>query len=273
MTGTFDKIVIRTRDVATACCVGGGGPPVLFIHGYTLTGLMWRPTIDLIARRYRCIAPDLRGHGGSQATETATIADLADDLAFLLDGLGERRRVVLVGLSLGGIVAFEFFRRHRSKLAALVLCNTRTNAETPASKERWAKFLDDIRVRGSRAVAEAFIDYCFAQMTSPALRDDWFEIMASQPPQGMIATAHALAFRRSAADLLPNIDLPTLVVAGEHDRATPVETLREIHSAVPGAKWALIDGVGHIPPLESPPAFARVLLDFLDGLPYRGPVR
>lgn len=249
------------------CEILGDGPPVLFAHGYLLSGDLWRATAEPLKNQWRCILPDLRGHGQSPASPDVTITRFADDLVELLDALGERGPVALVGLSMGGIIGFEFFRRHRARLRALGIVCARANGETPESAARWEALIQLVRREGSRAAADAHIERVFAPGVSPALKQDWYQRILNMPPAGVIAAARALAQRMEYRPLLPAIDCPTLVVAGEADGITPVETMREIHAAIPGAKLEIIPNAGHLPPLEQPQRLAGVLRAFLEGLP------
>ena len=144
---------VTVSDVSLHCEITGAGRPVLFVHGFPITGAMWQPAVGRLGPGFRCIVPDLRGFGQSDVSESVTIARFADDLIELLDDIGEIRPVVLVGLSMGGIIAFEFFRRHRDRLRALVLCNTRANAETAegaAKREQVAQQGDQSGLCGGR---------------------------------------------------------------------------------------------------------------------------
>lgn len=288
---------MRIADTTLYCEITGHGPPILFVHGFPISGEMWRPTVERLGGGWRCIVPDLRGHGRSEVSETVTIAQFAEDLAELLDVLDERRPAVLVGLSMGGIIAFEFFRRYgmktgtgsapnplesdtsailrgacprfqrtpRPRLRALVLCNTRANAETPEGVVRREAVAQTALRDGTRAVVDG-MKGLFGPAFSPAQRDYWTNLMAQTPAQGAAAASRAMGSRAESFSTLPKIDCPTLVVAGEHDTFTPVETLREIHRGIPGARLEIIPDAGHVPPAEQPDRFTAVLREFLGGL-------
>ncbi|MGE0480972.1 MAG: alpha/beta fold hydrolase [Phycisphaerae bacterium] len=260
----------------------GDGLPLLFVHGFLLTRALWTPVAHALGDTHRRILVDLRGHGDSPlgpagfsprdatrdlgaepAPPDAVIADYADDLAALLDRLDERRRVVLVGLSMGGIVGFEFFRRHRARLAALVLIGSRANAESPAGIGRWGALIRAVARVGPRAAADAFMDMLFARVAAPALRDAWRAIIAAQPRDGVILGARALAARADGFALLPTIDLPTQVAVGRDDVVTPPDTMREIANRIPGARYAELPDAGHLLPVEQPRALANILAAFL----------
>jgi len=245
----------------------GKGRPILFAHGFPLSGEMWKPAAERLADRYRCIMPDLRGHGRSGATPEASVQRHADDLAALLEAIGEVRPVVLVGLSFGGAIAFDFFRRHRSMLRALVLCDTRVNAEPPEGvAKREAVALAALK-DGSRTAADGMINSLFSPAASPQLKARWHAIMSRTDPVGVAAAARALAARPDSAPTLPLIDCPTLIIYGRDDALTPPAIGEEIHRGIAGSTLELIPNAGHMPPVEQPELFAAALRRFLEGLP------
>jgi pimeloyl-ACP methyl ester carboxylesterase len=259
-----------------ACEVSGveTGPPVLFVHGVPLRGSMWSHAAAALAGWCRCIVPDLRGHGASDASDRATMAIFADDLATVLDRLGEKRPVVLVGLSMGGIIAFEFFRRYRPRLRGLALCSTRATPETAEGKEGRERLACDVLARGSVAAAEAMIDRVMAPGggvgVGGGVRDKWFGVMASAPAVGVAAAARGLAERADSRPTLALIDVPTLVVAGELDVITPADQMRGMAGEIRGgggARFEVLRGVGHLAPVEAPEAFARLLAGWVKDLP------
>ncbi len=269
----FETLTIDVGPVALHCELCGDGPTVLFVHGYPLSREMWQATAQRLAPHFRSVVPDLRGHGKSPATERVSIADFSDDMARVLTAIAPEERgpagrgVVIVGLSLGGIIAFEFFRRHRAWVRALGLVCTRANAETPEGIARREALAEAALREGSRAVTDAMIGSVFAPQAPAALRQEWYERMCATSPEGMAATSRALAGRADSWPTLSQIDVPTLVVAGEQDAITPVATLREIHAGIRASRLEVIADSGHVPPVEQPEAFARVLESFLAALP------
>ncbi len=116
---------INLEDITLNVIERGSGPPLLLVHGFPLDHQMWRGQIDELAEDFRVIAPDLRGFGASDATEgTVTMQQFADDLANLLDQLSVQQPVRLCGLSMGGYIAWQFWRRHGDRLSHLILCDT-----------------------------------------------------------------------------------------------------------------------------------------------------
>ena len=252
----------------TYCALFGNAeaPPILFVHGFPLCGEMWYAAAEAISDRWRCIVPDLRGHGQTQATPEASMAQYAADLGGLLDSIGERRPVVLVGLSMGGMIAFEFFRRHRNRLRALVLSNTRAIPDTPEGVAKREAVAQTALREGSAAVVDAMLPTLFGPAIPDDLRRRWRDIMARTPSLGIAAAARALAHRPDSRPTLAQIDCPTLVVAGDADKLTPLDQLEEIHRGIPGSRLAVIAQCGHVPPVEQPQKFNSQLQSLLDGL-------
>ena len=123
---------VRIGDMHLAMTDTGNGSPIVFVHGFPLDHSMWDVQVAALASGYRCLAPDLRGFGASSVTPgTVTMEQMADDLADLLVALEIEEPVILCGLSMGGYVAWQFWRRHAARLRALVLCDTPRAADTP----------------------------------------------------------------------------------------------------------------------------------------------
>lgn len=254
---------IELPHVKLWCQTWGAGDPLVFVHGFPLSGEMWHATATALADAWWCLVPDLRGHGRSAASPTVTIAQFADDLAALLDAFGERRPVVLVGLSMGGIILFEFYRRHRDRVRALVLCDTRPYAETDEGRARRETIAEAALRDGSAAAAALLAGGLFAPTAPAELVDHWRAVMAATPPIGLAAAARALADRPDSVTTLPTIDCPTLLVFGEADALTPVEIGRQMQHAIAGSSLEVIPAAGHLPPVEQPAHFTRVLREFL----------
>lgn len=245
----------------------GEGEPVLFIHGFPLRGEMWSDTARRLAPRWRSIVPDLRGHGQSEATPQMSMARFADDLAELLDHVAERRPAVIAGLSMGGMITFEFFRRHRNRVRALILADTRAAAETPEGAARRDAIAEAALRDGSKTAADSMIDQVFAPNLSPTIRSHWYAAMAATSPIGVAAAARAMKGRADSFPTLPKIDCPTLVVVGEDDTLTPPSLMQDIAERITDSRFVVIPESGHVPPVEQPERFANVVAGFLEQLP------
>ena len=134
----------------------GKGLPLLFVHGFPLNHSMWQPQIDAFTKKNRVIVPDLRGFGESTVTAgTVTMEDMADDLHGILHAAMVDRPVVYCGLSMGGYIAWQFFRKYRAQLAALILCDTRATPDTPDVAAGRHKLAETVMTDGASA-AEVF---------------------------------------------------------------------------------------------------------------------
>lgn len=247
----------------------GSGPPVLFVHGFPLDHTMWQAQCSAFESTYRVIAPDLRGFGASDVTiGTVTMEQMADDCAAILDALGVAEPVALIGLSMGGYVAWQFLRKHAARLGKLVLCDTRAAADTPQGGETRLKMAEHVLAHGTSAVAEAMLPKLFAPSTAerhPHVVDAVRQMILHAPPQGVAAAQRGMAQRLDMTAMLPTIKTQTLVICGEHDAISPLEEMRGIAADIPGARLAIIRDAGHMAPMENPLAVNAALREFLAG--------
>jgi pimeloyl-[acyl-carrier protein] methyl ester esterase len=248
----------------------GAGAPVVLVHGWSMSSAAFAEEIPFLARGRRAVAPDLRGHGRSSPSGPFGLADLARDLALLLDRLA-LERAVLLGWSLGAQVALAALPLVRGRLAALVLV-----AGTPrfTAGEGWphglpAQSVEVLAHRVRRDPARAlarFQEGMFAEgELDPAGRERVARVRAAvRPPDAGAALAglEVLA-REDLRPALPGIDLPVLVVHGERDPVCPVGAARATAAAVPGARLVVLPGAGHAPFLSLPGPFRDALLSFL----------
>jgi pimeloyl-ACP methyl ester carboxylesterase len=242
----------------------GGGVPVLFVHGFPLSGRLWAPTAERLGESARLIIPDLRGMGQSEVSDECSMTIYADDLAGLLDAVGETQPVVLVGLSMGGYVALEFFRRYRGRLRSLVLVDTRAEADSPEAARDREKTAERVLREGSQVVADVMVDKLFAPRAPSELRESWRGIMTATPPAGVAAALRAMRLRPDSTDTLGKIDVPTLIVVGEEDAITPPDCARQMHRAVGNAQLKIVPDSGHMTPVEQPDRFADILRKFIE---------
>lgn len=246
--------------------VHGAGDPILLVHGFPLSGELWRPLVPILGKTFKLIIPDLRGLGRSDASAEVTMAGFADDLAALLQHLDETRPVVLVGMSMGGYIAFEFCRRHRHRVRALVLTNTRAVADSPEGLADRREMAGLASREGSAAVGRAMLPRLFGPRASTALRARWLEIMAATRPEGIVAALGAMAQRPDSFPTLASMTCPVLIVAGEDDILTPPGDARRMHETAPCSRLEIIPGAGHMSPVERPEPFLAVLGRFLEAL-------
>lgn len=250
----------------------GEGEPILLVHGFPLNHRMWQAQVAALSATHRVIAPDLRGLGGSGgAAGVVTMDQYADDLAGLLDTLGVTEPVTLCGLSMGGYVAFAFVRRHRDRLARLILCDTKAAADPPERKADRVKTAEQVLAEGTARLVESMPKSLLAPSTfetRPAVVAAVREMIASAPPAGVAAASRGMAARPDSNDLLPRIDVPTLVLSGEHDAITPPAEMRAMAERIRGATFELIPDAGHMSPMENPAAVNAAIRRFLGRSPH-----
>jgi 3-oxoadipate enol-lactonase len=248
--------------------VRGDGLPVLLVHGFPLDHAMWRHQLALLGRCRR-IAPDLRGFGASPAPDGGySMARYADDLAAVLDALDVRQAVVC-GLSMGGYVAFELVRRHAGRVKALILADTRAEADREEARRGRDELAELARREGAGAVAERLLPKMLAPATDetqPELVTEVREMMRRQAVPGIVGALAAMRDRPDSTATLKTIAVPTLVIVGAEDRLTPPDDAERMARTVPGARLVTIPGAGHLAPLEQPLATTRALSEFLGAL-------
>lgn len=248
----------------------GHGPAVLLVHAFPMRGAMWQPQLAALADHYRVIVPDLRGFGQSDAPAGPyTMETLADDLAGLLDRLGIAR-AVLVGLSMGGYIAFAFARRHSARLHGLVFADTRAGTDTPEGKAARETNAQLVESSGMLPLADKMLPSWFAAATAPELRDAVRSLFLDNRAQGVAAALRGMALRADASELLPQIKVPTLFIVGTEDALTPPSEARAMHNALPGSRLVEISAAGHLSNMEQPAAFNAALLEFLGEMSFEG---
>lgn len=245
----------------------GDGPPVVLVHGFPFSSALWEPQLVGLSDRFRVIAPDLRGFGESDLADGPYGMDVhADDLAALLDALG-LERVVLGGLSMGGYVAFEFVRRHRDRLRGLILADTRAEPDTAEGRANRRRMARTALEEGTDPVIEPMVPKLLSPETRearPEVEERLLEIMRSARPEAIAAALEGMAGRADSRDLLPRIEVPTLVIGGADDAITPAADLRAMAEAIPDVRLELLAGAGHVSNLEAPERFNAAVRDFLD---------
>ena len=253
---TINGIDIAYRDE-------GAGQPILFIHAFPLHSASWERQIAAFSPHHRVIAPDLRGLGATARGSGATSLDQhADDLAALLGHLGIENATV-AGLSMGGYISFALWRRHRERIAALILADTRAGADSEEGKQGREKNAKLAEEQGPGAIADQMLPKLLSPNAPAALRDDVRGIIESNDRVGIAAALRAMAARPDSTPLLATIDVPTLVIVGAEDALTPPSEAEVMFNAIPGCRLAELPSAGHLSNLEAPEAFNSVIEDFL----------
>lgn len=256
----MQTIEANGADLHVAVSGPESGPAVLFSNSLGTDLRVWDDLIPHLPAGLRLVRYDKRGHGLSEETPGPySIEMLADDAAELIGKLG-LRRVVFVGLSIGGLIGQSLAARRPELVAGLVISNSAAKIGDAAM---WGARIDAIRQNGLASIAEPTMERWF----SPAFRAEgrdgpWRRMLARQPQEGYIACCQAIA----AADLTAaarDLGLPVQVIAGGNDGSTPPELVRATAGLIPGARFDLIESAAHIPCVETPTAHAAILTRFL----------
>jgi 3-oxoadipate enol-lactonase len=260
---------LRSSDAQLFYEITGDGPDVVLLHPFPLNHAFWKPVVDTLSTRYRVITPDLRAHGDSEPGEgPATMEKMAADLAKLCR---EERitKPFFVGVSIGGYVLFEFWRRHREQVAALVLANTRAAAETPESRKNRLGLAEKVLREGTAGFIEDMLTKLLSPLTvgnRPDIVAAARSMMRKMSPQDIAAVQRGMADRADSVTTLKTIDVPTLIVTGADD-SIPLSEAELMRQSIPGSRLQVIPRAGHYAALEQPEEFGRLLRGFFDSLP------
>lgn len=244
----------------------GAGRPLVLLHPFPLDANFWAPQLAAPPAGWRLLAPDLRGFGTQGAGDVPAegLDDHARDVFAMLD----TRRIddaVVAGVSMGGYVALAMLRLHAARVQALVLANTRMDADPAEGRVKREAMLDVIAREGSAGVARDMPPLLGAttMRERPALVARVRAAVADAPAAGMAAAVRAMMRRPDSEPALRGFGGPVLIVSGREDALTPPPLQEAMRAAAPHAVYEAIDGAGHLASLEAPAAFNAVLLRFL----------
>lgn len=247
----------------------GTGLPIVFLHAFPLNRTMWAPQTAALSQRFRTIAVDLRGHGESDAPLWRyTLEQAAEDVRALLDHLAIRQAVI-AGLSMGGYIAFAFYRQYADRIRGLVLADTRAQADTPDGRQARFDMAQIAYKKGATAIADLMLPKLLTSATvrtNLALVRTVRAMIEGTEISGIAGDLMAMAERPDSLSLLSDIRCPTQIIVGEEDVATPPTDARLMAGRIPRARLAVIPNAGHLANLEQPDRFNEVLERFLSSL-------
>lgn len=266
-------MTLRASQTPIAYEDHGTGPGLVLLHAFPLDSSLWKHQAGALADRFRVIAPDLPGFGGSAVSAGLTIDSVADVVAELLDHLGVNERVVVGGLSMGGYAALAFARLYPQRVRALILADTKADPDDEAGRASRDKLIQLAADQGPGAVFEQMLPKMLGPDTATG-KPDVVQLVRDtagrQKVEGVVAALKAMRDRPDGRPGLSHISFPTLVVVGEQDAITPPDRARELAENIPNARLVTIPDAGHLSNLENPAAFTQAVREFLDGLPQDG---
>ena len=245
------------------------GRPIVFIHGFPLNRTMWAPQLAALPPAIRAVTYDVRGHGESGLGNGQYTMELfVDDLMALLDHLSVERAVVC-GLSMGGYIALRAVERHRERFAGLVLCDTKSAADSNEAKVNRAGGMAAVHATGAATFVDGFVRAVLTPQSmenNADLVEEMKAMITANDPLGISGALLAMAARTDTTDALADMELPALVLVGEHDNLTPPADAQALVAGLPQATLQVIPDAAHMSNLENPTAFNGHLLDFLESL-------
>jgi 3-oxoadipate enol-lactonase len=261
---------IRINDFSMNYEGRGHGTGLLFIHGFPLSNNMWKAQVEDLSDIARVVAPDLRGHGASEAVKGTYGMDLlADDCAALLDQIGLKERVVVCGLSMGGYVTLAFYRRYPQRVRGLILAATRAQSDSPEAKTNREKAAAKAKEGGSSAIAADLLPKILAPQTynaQPGLVEQIKNMMEQTSVEGIIGASLGMKERPDSRPTLEDIDVPTLILHGADDQIISPDEARQMNASIPDSQLQVLPEAGHLLNMEKPDLFNQAVREFLKSL-------
>lgn len=257
--------LIWLKDLRLNAEISGpeGAPAIVFLHALGTDLHLWDAVVAALSPRFRCLRFDARGHGRSDVPPPPyAMGALIRDAESLMEHFGLTEAVV-VGSSMGGLVAQGLATKRLDLVRAMVLANTAAKIGGPGL---WQARAAEVAAQGLAAYAPGAMERIFGRkwQVAPAM-PQVRATLEGMNPQGWIGCAHAI----SGADFYTTtaaLGLPTLVIAGVNDGTTPPDLVRETAELIRGHRWALMRNTGHLPMVERPEEFATLLRDFLHSI-------
>ena len=260
---------VKSGDAEIFYRVLGEGSPVVLLHPFPADHEFWLPVAEALSTRHRVILPDLRGHGESGVGDgPATMEKHAADIARVMDD-AEVGKAPLVGVSIGGYALFEFWRRHRGRVSALGLCNTKAPADSAEVRAGRLQAAKDVLERGTELFFQSMIPRLLGKSTRetrPDLVDGALAMMRKMSPEDVAQVQRGMAERPDSVDILKTINVPTLLVTGDEDVLTGLNEAELMRQHISGSRLRVIPKAGHYSPWEQPEEAGKLLRQFLEGL-------
>jgi pimeloyl-ACP methyl ester carboxylesterase len=260
---------IKSGDAEIVYRELGAGPAVVLLHPFPANHEFWLPVAEALSTRYRMVLPDLRGHGDSGLGEGPTTMEKhAADIARVMDD-ADVGRAPLVGVSIGGYALFEFWRRHRGRVAALGLCNTKAPADSAEARSGRLQAANEVLERGAEPFFEGMIPRLLGKSTRelrPDLVEGALRMMRTMSPEDVAQVQRGMAERPDSVDTLKTINVPTLLVTGDEDVLTGVNEAELMRQHISGSQLRVIPKAGHYSPWEQPEEVGKLLRQFLERL-------
>jgi pimeloyl-ACP methyl ester carboxylesterase len=244
--------------------------PIILLHGFPFDGGMWERPVELLQAPegggLHVLAPDLPGFGAAPlvpapAADRASIESFAEDVHQLIRHRGGR--AVVGGFSMGGYILLALLRAFPRDVAGAMFISTRADADSPEARAIRLQSIEGVRTKGTAGLVETMIGRLLGPNPKPELKQKMRELMSRQSAEAVIAAQSAMARRRDQTDLLPELRVPALIVAGAADVVAPPAVARGMQGLIRGSRMVEIPDAGHMTPLEAPEAVAAAIQEFV----------
>jgi 3-oxoadipate enol-lactonase len=243
--------------------------PVVLLHGFPHDAELWSAQVADHATSMpgtRLLLPDLPGFGGSAPLTEPNMDGYADAIAALLDAAGVDTAVI-GGLSMGGYVAFAFWRRHAARVRALILMDTKAEADTDAARLKRRELITTVEAQGVDAIVDGLLPGQLGKTTrasAPRVVRQVEAMLRRAPATGVIGAASAMMSRPDSTPTLASLTVPTLIVVGSEDVLTPPSDAMRMAAGIPGSRLVIVANAGHLAPLEQPAVVNAAISEFFD---------
>jgi len=245
----------------------GNGIPLLLIHGYPLSRMIWLPQMDELSDVASLISIDLRGHGNSFPFEGSYLMDLlASDCMKLLDDLNIKQPIVVCGLSMGGYVTMALYRINPEIFKGMILTSTRPGPDSPEGKANRDVSILNAREHGASIIADNMLPKLFSPVTlstKPEIVKMTRGVMAKTSVQGILGALQGMKERPDSSTMLTQINCPVLIIHGTDDQLIPLKEAELMNHQIPTSHLVKITDSGHLPNLEQPEKYNQAVRDFL----------
>jgi len=243
--------------------------PIIFVHGFPYNSTMWAQQIKQLKKEYYCVAYDIRGLGETPPGDGQfTMEMFVDDLFSVIDGL-ELEKPIIVGFSMGGYIALRAMEREPERFRALILCDTKSEADDDAGRLKRANAINTINKEGMEQFASDFVPMTFspdAPQKNAETYDTILERAQAESPIGVKGCLLAMAARTDTTHVLENINIPTLLVVGAEDALSPPAVMQQMKEKIECSEMITVPEAGHMAPIENPDAFTQGINEFLSRL-------
>lgn len=240
---------------------------IIFLHAFPMTSDMWKEQMNFFSKTHYTLAPDLPGFGkGVLPIHAITFEYYVDSVINFLREAGIKRSI-WCGLSMGGYLAMRMYERAPELCSGLILANTKAGTDDNATKEkRWSN------IKMLHSHSEEFAEKQWQAMVSKSslkkaqLKKCFHEIVSKSDEEGISAGLVSLATRMDSTETLAHITVPTLILAGEHDKIIPLSEMQFLQKNIPESRLEIIKDAGHLSNMENPDEFNKVIAEFLTNL-------